>query len=164
MKSLSRVRLFATPWTVAYQAPQATVHGIFQARILEWVAISFSRGSSQPRDWTWVSFIAGRCFTIWTTWKPRCLKSLIKYLSAFLSIYLVALVMRSWIYPKYLVNCDAWTKVGKHSFNTFVTLMYWMEISFISDVLLSLLIAFPHSGRVWMSQEKRGQQNLALRE
>ena len=36
-----------------------------EARGLEWVAISFSRGSSQPRDWTWVSRIIGRCFTIW---------------------------------------------------------------------------------------------------
>ena len=43
--------------------PGSSVHGIFQARILEWVAISFSRGSSQPRDWTQVSRIAGRCFT-----------------------------------------------------------------------------------------------------
>ena len=42
VKSLSRVRLFVTPWTVAYQAP--SVYGIFQARVLEWVAISFSRG------------------------------------------------------------------------------------------------------------------------
>ena len=41
--------------------------GIFQARILEWVAIPFSRGSSQPRDWTQVSCIAGRFFTIWAT-------------------------------------------------------------------------------------------------
>ena len=40
------------------------VHGILQARILEWVAISFSRGSSQPRDQTWVSCIAGRCFIL----------------------------------------------------------------------------------------------------
>ena len=40
-----------------------TVHGIFQARILEWVAISFSRGSSQPRDQTKVSRIAGEFFT-----------------------------------------------------------------------------------------------------
>ena len=40
------------------------VHGIFQARVLEWVAISFSRGSSQPRDRTWVSCIAGRRFTV----------------------------------------------------------------------------------------------------
>ena len=45
--------------------PGSTVHGIFQARILEWAAISFSRGSSQPRDHTWVSCIADRCFTIW---------------------------------------------------------------------------------------------------
>ena len=37
--------------------PGSSVHGIFQARVLEWVAISFSRGSSRPRDWTWVSCI-----------------------------------------------------------------------------------------------------------
>ena len=42
-------------------------HGILQARILEWVAIPFSRGSSQPRDWTQVSCIAGGFFTIWVT-------------------------------------------------------------------------------------------------
>ena len=47
--------------------PGSSVHGIFQARVLEWVAISFSRGSSRPRDRTRVSHIAGRCFTIWTT-------------------------------------------------------------------------------------------------
>ena len=47
--------------------PGSSAHGIFQARILEWVAISFSRGSSQLRDQTWVSCIAGRCFTIWAT-------------------------------------------------------------------------------------------------
>ena len=40
-----------------------TVHGILQARILEWVALPFSRGSSQPRDRTQVSHIAGRFFT-----------------------------------------------------------------------------------------------------
>ena len=39
------------------------VHGILQARILEWVAFSFSRGSSQPRDQTQVSRIAGEFFT-----------------------------------------------------------------------------------------------------
>ena len=47
--------------------PGSSVHRIFQARVLEWVAISFSRGSSQPRDRTWVSHIAGRHFTIWAT-------------------------------------------------------------------------------------------------
>ena len=44
-----------------------TVHGILQARILEWVAFPFSRGSSQPRDQTLVSNIASRFFTSWAT-------------------------------------------------------------------------------------------------
>ena len=48
-------------------SPGSFVHGILQARILEWVAILFSKGSSQPRDWTWVSLIAGRFFAIWAT-------------------------------------------------------------------------------------------------
>ena len=47
--------------------PGSSVRGILQARILEWGAISFSRRSSWPRDWTWVSCIAGRFFTIWAT-------------------------------------------------------------------------------------------------
>ena len=45
--------------------PSSSVHGIFQAIVLEWIAISFSRVSSQPRDRTWVSRIVDRCFTIW---------------------------------------------------------------------------------------------------
>ena len=44
-----------------------TVHGILQAGILEWIAFPFSRGSSQPRDWTQVSHITGRFFTSWAT-------------------------------------------------------------------------------------------------
>ena len=47
--------------------PGSSVCGIFQARILEWVAISFSRGSSQPRDQTRVSLIVGRHLAIWAT-------------------------------------------------------------------------------------------------
>ena len=45
--------------------PGSSVHGILQARILERVAILFFKASSQPRDWTYVSCIAGRFFTIW---------------------------------------------------------------------------------------------------
>ena len=47
--------------------PGCSVHGILQAKILKWVAIPFSRGSSQPRDWIQVSCIAGRFFTVWAT-------------------------------------------------------------------------------------------------
>ena len=55
--------------------PGSSVYGIFQARILEWVAISFSRRSSQPRDWTRVSCIVGRCFTAWATREVLCIWS-----------------------------------------------------------------------------------------
>ena len=50
--------------------PGSSIHGIFQAGVLEWVAISFSRGSSQPRGRTQVSRIAGGRFTIWATREP----------------------------------------------------------------------------------------------
>ena len=50
-----------------YSLPGSSIHGIFQARILEWDAISFSRRSSQPRDWTWVSYVVGRRFTVRAT-------------------------------------------------------------------------------------------------
>ena len=56
-KALSRVRIFATPWTV--------VHGILQARLLEWVGFPFSSGSSRPRNWTRISCIAGGFFSNW---------------------------------------------------------------------------------------------------
>ena len=62
------------------QATSSSFHGIFQARVLEWVAMSFSRGSSQPRDRTWVSRITGRLFTFWATkgapiWVPETTNS-----------------------------------------------------------------------------------------
>ena len=59
-----------TTWTVACQAPLSM--GILQARILRWVAISSSRGSSQPRDQTQVSHIADRLFTTEPPGKSLC--------------------------------------------------------------------------------------------
>ena len=85
----SRVQLCVTPWTAAYQAPLSVgfsrqeywsggaiafsdihmyiyyIHGILQARILEWVAYPFSSKSSRPRNWTRISCIAGTFFTNW---------------------------------------------------------------------------------------------------
>ena len=57
--SLSRVRLFATPWS----PPGSSVHGIFQARILGWVAISSIKGSSGPRDRSSISNVS--CIGRW---------------------------------------------------------------------------------------------------
>ena len=55
--------------------PGSSIHGIFQARVLEWVAISFSRGPSRPRDRTQVSHIAGRHFTVWATREAQIYKT-----------------------------------------------------------------------------------------
>ena len=60
-QSLSHVQLFVTQWTVARQAPLSV--GILQARILEWVAMPSSRGSSQHSNRTRVSCIVGGFFT-----------------------------------------------------------------------------------------------------
>ena len=70
--------------------PGSSIHGIFQASVLEWVAISFSRGSFQPRDRTQVSRIVGRRFTLWATrawffclfcWLPMLKKAIGKILT-----------------------------------------------------------------------------------
>jgi len=57
--------------------PGFSVHGILQAKILEWIAIPFSRGTSQPRDRTLVSCLAGRFFTIWATKRSPILSGLL---------------------------------------------------------------------------------------
>ena len=69
VQSISHVHLFVTPWTVC-SLPGSSVLGISQARILEWVAISFSRGSSQSRDRTCISCI-DRFFTPELPGKPQ---------------------------------------------------------------------------------------------
>ena len=60
-ESLSHVGLFATPWSI--QPMVYTAHGILQARMLEWAEVPFSRGSSEYRNRTQVSCIAGGFFT-----------------------------------------------------------------------------------------------------
>ena len=66
---LSRVHLFVTPWTGA--SPGSSVQGILQARILEWVAISYSGASSQPRDQTHISCISRWILHHCTTWEAH---------------------------------------------------------------------------------------------
>ena len=69
--------------------PGSSIHGILQARVLEWGAISFSRGSSWPRDQTQVSRIAGWCFNLWATWKApqKQTKSILNYYDFYPSLY-----------------------------------------------------------------------------
>ena len=59
--------------------PGSSAHGILQARILDWVAVPFSRGYFRPRDRIWVSFIAGRFFTmLWLSGTVNPLRTKIK--------------------------------------------------------------------------------------
>ena len=80
----------------------SSVHGIFQVRILEWVAISFSRRSSWPRDWTWVSPHCSRRFTIWATKQRELLILREFYPSPF--AFLQSLFLRPWSYPVVMVT------------------------------------------------------------
>ena len=82
VSSLSHIRLFATPCTKACQAPLSM--GILQEGILEWVAMPSSRGSSQPRDRTHVSHVAGGFFT-----QVRYQGSLTKGIYIYICIWLI---------------------------------------------------------------------------
>ena len=67
LSHFSHVRLFVTP--VDYNLPVFSAHGLFQARILEWVAMSFSRGSSWPRDRIHISCIRRQILYLWAAWE-----------------------------------------------------------------------------------------------
>ena len=62
--------------TRGWSQPGSSVHGIFQARILEWVDIPFFRGSSWPRDWTRISCTGRWMLYHWATWKALIIKSM----------------------------------------------------------------------------------------
>ena len=97
LKLLSHVQLFCD--TMDY-----TVHGILQARILEWVAFPFSRGSSQPpRDQTEVFYIASRFFTSWATRKAWCVYIPTTYIytyglfQPYIYIWFILTIWRIWL-------------------------------------------------------------------
>ena len=109
---LSHFWLFASPMNRS--PPGSSVHGILHARILEWVATPFSRGSSQLRDWTLVSCIAGGFFTVWATREDtggericskgkRCARS-----------------QKSWI----LLGTRFWSLKGSYSLSNFFRMLF----------------------------------------
>ena len=96
------VLLFCNPMNCS--PPGFSVHWISQARILEWVAISFSKGSSQPRDGTHVSCTDRRIFYHWVTWEAPSLWYIL-----FMSTRILApfpTLCKIGIVPSFLQNCD----------------------------------------------------------
>ena len=114
--------------------PCSSLHGIFQARVLEQVATSFSRGSSQPRDRTWVSHIVGRRFTVWAT---REVSALVLYI-LFISLCLPS-PGNHWSF--YCPHCFAFSRMScswNHKicslmvfFQSFFHIYSWLDSSFI---------------------------------
>jgi len=108
VKSFNHVQLFVTPMDCSL--PGSSLHGILQARVLEWVAISFSRGFSRPRDRTRVSRIPGRRFNLWATREAlalysRVIKSVILY--SFTESHSFSLSASC--------SCFNWMRLEKHS-------------------------------------------------
>ena len=103
-----------------YSPPGSSVHGILQPRILGWVAIPFSRGSSWPRGRTWVSCFAGRLFIVWATreapviavWTGDC--SLGTHFTAFRPIVSHLVTHYSYLYVSnsLVTNFELWLLTG----------------------------------------------------
>ena len=93
-----------TLWT-----PGFSVHGILQVRILEWVTMNFSRGSSWPMDWTWVSHTADGFFTIWAT---REIHSLLEKCESKLQ-WGITLLQSEWLLSKSVQTINAGNDMEK---------------------------------------------------
>ena len=92
-----------------YSLPGSSIHGIFQARILEWVAISFSKRSSQPRDWTPVSCIVGRHFTVWATREYRLEPLFIlTFIDQLWFSHILCIIFYCFLFCGMLQNCTNW--------------------------------------------------------
>ena len=120
-----------------------SVHGIFQARRLEWIAISFSRGSSRPRNRTRVSCIAGRCFTVWATreahWKG--------YIGGF-----QILVVMNKAAINTCVQGFVWTEV----FNSKLNLERWSSVNEMDREKLNIL---DRENTAWLFREFHPDQH-----
>ena len=105
-------------WPHGLQPPGSSVHGVLQARTLEWVAMPFSRGSFQPRDRTQVSRIAGGFFTAWATRKHMLRESVIDTaptVTSLCSSCLACKISLTWylsfsFVKKLGLHCKVWVK------------------------------------------------------
>ena len=94
----------------------SSVHGLLQARILEWVALSFSKGSFWPRNWIYVSHITSRFFTVWASKEVGVFDSIMNeiflQILQILLVYKILLTFICWfLYPSTVLNLLIW-----HSF------------------------------------------------
>ena len=115
-----------------------TVHEILQARIPDWVALPFSRGSSQPRDWTQVSHIAGGFFTNWAIREALSLYTTLQPNSKCYRLHLQNMSRRSTL----LTPSTATTRSAPTSHRCFIAIASWL-FSASSDLFSLLNIVSP---------------------
>ena len=108
--------------------PDSSIHGILQARILEWVTIPFSRGSSQSRDWTQLSLIAGRFFTVWATREaPKMVQTLTECLQHFLSSYYMNQQSHTWPFITEIWKFTLTQYMGKYQYMNVLATLFIIE-------------------------------------
>ena len=116
---------FATLWTVAHQAPLSM--RILQERILEWVAIPSSRGSSWPRDWTQVSHIEIKRHLLLGRKVMINLDSILKSRDITLSTNIR--LVKAMVFPMIMYGCESWTlKKAEHRRTDVFELWCWRRI------------------------------------
>ena len=170
VKSLSRVRL-CDPMDCSL--PGSSVHRIFQAIELEWVGISFSRGSSQPRDRTWVSHIVGRRFIVWVStgwgnfikkkdvelrgrnlsvWKSVGKSERLKRRENILLIRLCRDYRRDWLWkgPLFFYNRKGWMwKSGGKRLRWHVDTLFFPSVAVFSFVKVNILMRVSYKKCFW---------------
>ena len=138
------VWLFCNPMDCSL--PGSSVHGIFQARILEWVAISFSMGSSWPRDWSHISCITGRFSTAEPAENFLFLNLGPTYIIVF--SYVATYFIGTHIYYDKGDNFVKWGEGGNGLFNKLFVLL---EIHKKFNVSQSYLILYPNIKSRWIA-------------
>ena len=124
--SFSCVQLFVTSWMVACQ----DTWDIIQVRILEWVAYSFSRAFSQPRNWTGVSCITGRFFTSWST------REALNWYAFTVKYYTWSLKMHTWC-----IQDVKHLKYIQVAFNIQIKVSYWHKKVIKLQALIQTIIS-----------------------
>ena len=131
--------------------PGSSVYRIFWARIVQWIAISFSRGSSQPRNWTKVSCIAGRFFTYWArreAWYIAYLFTMTYIVGNILSVFLWYNQLAMMYFSYYiLVSSVCW-----YPLKNLCIILYMSDIDFCFYFLVFFFFFFLYSCQVLVSE------------
>ena len=123
-----------------YSSPGSPVHGILQARILQWVAISSSTGSSRLRSQTWVSCLAGSFFTNWATREAHSMEYLFIFFFFFFFLFIFFTLFFFCVSSWFILGTDSLSVV--YIANTFSQCVAYHWALFIRLFLVQILVCY----------------------